>query len=223
MNTKFRHHARHLYTWKSPGDRARNQIDFITVNKRFSNSITQVRTYPGADCGAGCDHVPVVAEMKVKLKKIKKKRRIRKDWNQLRTDSRVRETYTREAIRRFEAHTHTGVGPEDINHDWRRLQESMVGAAEEIVPRERQERRQPWMTQDILDLMEERRQFKNVPGNRYKELDRIIKFQCKEKREEWLQAKCLEIEGLENTNQRIMAEKIRELTGGKKFQKCFEV
>ena len=26
MNTNFRHHPRHLYTWKSPGDRFRNQI-----------------------------------------------------------------------------------------------------------------------------------------------------------------------------------------------------
>ena len=27
MNTIFRHHPRFLYTWKSPGDRYRNQID----------------------------------------------------------------------------------------------------------------------------------------------------------------------------------------------------
>ena len=35
MNTFFRHHPRHLYTWKSPGDRVRNQIDYITVNRIF--------------------------------------------------------------------------------------------------------------------------------------------------------------------------------------------
>ena len=45
MNTHFRHHPRQLYTWRSPGDRTRNQIDYITINKRFRNSITQVKTY----------------------------------------------------------------------------------------------------------------------------------------------------------------------------------
>ena len=43
----------------------RNQIDYITINKRYRNSLRQVRTYPGADCGVGCDHVPVVTELKV--------------------------------------------------------------------------------------------------------------------------------------------------------------
>ena len=32
MNTWFRHHQRHLYTCKSPGDGVRNQIDYITMN-----------------------------------------------------------------------------------------------------------------------------------------------------------------------------------------------
>ena len=89
MNTQFRHHPRNLYTWKSPGDRARNQIDYITINKRFRSSIFQVKTYPSADWGVGCDHVPVVATMRLKLKKIKKTKRVRKDWKLLRTDTEL--------------------------------------------------------------------------------------------------------------------------------------
>lgn len=29
MNTMFKHHKRRLRTWQSPGDRSRNQIDYI--------------------------------------------------------------------------------------------------------------------------------------------------------------------------------------------------
>ena len=65
INTWFQHHQRHLYTWKGPGDGVRNQIDYITMNKRFRNAITQVKGYAGSDCGS--DHVPIVATMKVKL------------------------------------------------------------------------------------------------------------------------------------------------------------
>ena len=63
MNTWFQYHQRHLYTWKGPGDGVRNQIDYITMNKRFWNAITQVKGYPGADCGS--DHVPKVAVTRV--------------------------------------------------------------------------------------------------------------------------------------------------------------
>ncbi len=68
-NTWFRHHPRYLWTWESPGDRARNQIDYITINERFRNSIQQVKTYSEADCNS--DHVPVVATVQVKPKKIR--------------------------------------------------------------------------------------------------------------------------------------------------------
>ena len=73
MNTWFQHHQRHLYTWKSPGDGVRNQINYITKNKRFCNaiSITQVKGYPGADCGS--DHVPIVATMNMNLRTLKMK------------------------------------------------------------------------------------------------------------------------------------------------------
>ena len=72
MKTWFQHHQRHLYTWKSPGDGVRNQIDYITISKRFRNAITQVKGYPGADCES--DHVPIVPTMKVKLRTPKRKK-----------------------------------------------------------------------------------------------------------------------------------------------------
>ena len=36
-NTWFKHPTRKLYTWKSPGNVKRNQIDYIMVGNRFSN------------------------------------------------------------------------------------------------------------------------------------------------------------------------------------------
>ena len=68
-------------------NQVRNQVEYISVNKRFRNSVTQVRTNPGADCGGGCDHIPVVAQMRVKVKKINKNRKIRRDWNILRRNN----------------------------------------------------------------------------------------------------------------------------------------
>ena len=72
MNTWFQHHKRHLYTWKSPGDIVRNQIDYITINKTFRNSILQVKGYPGADSGS--NNVPIVATPRMKLRMLKQKK-----------------------------------------------------------------------------------------------------------------------------------------------------
>ncbi|GFR93643.1 craniofacial development protein 2-like [Elysia marginata] len=70
INTFFQHPLRRTYTWKSPGDRRRNQIDYIMIKLRFKNSVKQCKTYPGADIES--DHAPVVAKIQIKLKKLKK-------------------------------------------------------------------------------------------------------------------------------------------------------
>ena len=66
-NTYFQNPKRLLYTWKSPGDVSRNQIDYILIRSRHRNSIKKCKTYPGADIGS--DHNPVIANILVKLKR----------------------------------------------------------------------------------------------------------------------------------------------------------
>ena len=66
VNTFLKNPKRHLYTWKSPGDVTRNQIDYILIKDRFKNSIRRCKTYPGADIGS--DLNPDIANMRIKLK-----------------------------------------------------------------------------------------------------------------------------------------------------------
>ena len=65
------------------------------------------------------------------------------------------------------------------------------------------------MNEEILNMIEERRELKNVPQERYKEMDRRIKVACKTRKEEWLGEKCQEVEALERIDSRLMAEKNR--------------
>ena len=92
MNTWFQHHKRHLYTWKSPGDGVKNQIGYIAINKRFRDSILQVKGYPSADNGS--DHVPIVTTLRMKLRMLKQKKAGDKLENQLLiTDDKYREQF----------------------------------------------------------------------------------------------------------------------------------
>ena len=91
-NTWFKQHPRNLYTWRSPDDRYRNQIDYITINSRFRNAIKSARTCPGADCDT--DHILLVCRLQLKLEKVVvKKSTLRPNLKLLRTSNDVRSQF----------------------------------------------------------------------------------------------------------------------------------
>ena len=92
-NTLFQQHKRRLYTWTSPDDQHRNQIDYILCNQRW-RSIQSAKTRPGADCGS--ENELLIAKFRLKLKKVGKSTRpFRYDLNQIPYD------YTVEVRNRF--------------------------------------------------------------------------------------------------------------------------
>ena len=105
---------------------------------------------------------------------------------------------------------------EGVNRDWRILQDSLEDSAEKLIPRKKIRGRQSWMTEEILDFMEQRRRMRSQSIDRYKDLDRLVKTMCEERKEEWLRERCQEMEQLERVDLRLMTEKIREITGQKR-------
>jgi hypothetical protein len=85
MNTCFKKRKTKLYTWKSPGDRKRYQIDYILAKKRFRNSIRDVKTLPCAEIDSGRDLL--VAEVQTRLKAIKKAGKRKPNWKWERSDA----------------------------------------------------------------------------------------------------------------------------------------
>ena len=81
-NTLFQQHKRWLYTWMSPDGQYQNQIDYILCSQRWRSSIQATKTRPGADCGS--DHELLIAEFRLKLKKLGETNRpFRYDLNQI--------------------------------------------------------------------------------------------------------------------------------------------
>ena len=82
VNTLFQQHKRRFYTWTSPYGQYQNQIDYILCSRRWRSSIQSAKTRPGADCGS--DYELLIAEFRLKLKKIgKTSRPLRYDLNQI--------------------------------------------------------------------------------------------------------------------------------------------
>ena len=80
-NTLFQQHKRSLYTWTSPDDQHRNQIDYILCSQRWRSSIQSAKTRLRADCGSNLELL--ITKFRLKLKKLGKTTRpFRYDLNQ---------------------------------------------------------------------------------------------------------------------------------------------
>lgn len=211
-NTWFNVPKRRRWTWKSPGQNIRNQIDFILVQERFRNALKSCKAYPGADCGS--DHNPVIAKVKIKLRRLKEAKPGRKlDLKLLETNTKVKEDFVLEVSNRFQVLAETG----DLETDWKNMTECITSSAEKTIPLVKRRGKQSWMTEEILDKMDQRRQNKRNL-TRYAEIDEEIKEMCRKAKEEWLNRECDELESLHITDAKKMHEKVKELSGKKRSQ-----
>ena len=65
VNTLFQQYQRRLYTWTSPDNQHRNQIDYILCSQRWRSSIQSAKTRLGADCGS--EHELLIAKFRLKF------------------------------------------------------------------------------------------------------------------------------------------------------------
>ena len=217
LNTWFRQPPRRLYTWMSPGDRVRNQIDYITINKRFRNAVNSTRTFPGADCNS--DHVPIVIEMAVKLKK-PRKRKLKPKVNikLLKSDSNIKDLYNVAVRNKFEA-LENEAEESTMQSVYDNLSAAIEEASAEILPKVTRTPNRPWMTEAILRLMDDRRRCKGTDDQRYRELNRTIHQDCRIAKERWMDEKCTEVEDLSKRDQQLMYSKVNDIIKKKKSNK----
>ena len=71
-NTFFQQPLRRRYTWISPGDRCRNHIDYIIIDRSWKSTVLNAKTKSGTDCNT--DHILVTTKLTMKIfKKTKTK------------------------------------------------------------------------------------------------------------------------------------------------------
>ncbi|XP_072389332.1 uncharacterized protein [Diabrotica undecimpunctata] len=199
-NTFYQLPRKRDYTWKSPGDTKdyiiRNQIDYITIKNRYKNTIESVKTYPGADIGS--DHNPVVAQFRIKLKRVKtpKPKQVI-DINRL-NDKTIKHQVERGIQANLEKLENTEKIPElDINKYWAIIKKNLLEPAKNILKREKPKKQKEWMSDEILLLVNSRRLSKGKNEEQYKQINTEMKRKISDAIKQWLQDKCKEIENLE--------------------------
>lgn len=134
------------HTWTSPGGRCNSQIDHVVIDKRHKSSITNVRSYRGAD--ADTDHYLVISDFKVKLSarwsSDKPKGTEKIDVDRLKNE---------ETCKRYEEKIEEKLKcvdnckEEQIDEKWKRLKDTVIQIAESVVQTKQRKKIKPWFNE----------------------------------------------------------------------------
>ena len=204
-NTWFEQKRSARHTWTSPDDNTKKQIDYILASQRYRNTILNSKVYPGADCSS--DHNLVVTRLRMRMKKIKKKKPVEKlDLTKItKGDKSQYQCKTNIAL--------NAINQENMGDTskWNKVKEQILNIGNDICGNKKLEHKQQWMTEEILEKMEQRKEQKDKDIARYKLLDREIRQECKQAKEEHYNHLCAEIEELDKHHNPIMYSKVKSM------------
>ena len=215
-NTLHPHKQSRTVTWHSPDGITHNQIDFILTPQRYKSSINKAktRTYPGADIGSDHDLVLCTMRLKLKNKRRDKRVRLRFDVEKLK-DPKIAEMFQAQVGGKFAA---LSLLDNDIDTMSGNINHVLLSAAEEVLGPHRRKNK-PWVTNDILDLCDKRRESKkrkhlDEEGRRlYQQANTEVRKGMRKAKEKWVYDQCLDIDiGMANGNLKNAFNTLKLLT-----------
>ena len=102
----------------------------------------------------------------------------------LRSDQDIRQKYALSVKNKFQSLNEL----EEVEHEWENFKQAINEAAVKVIPPLKRRAKQKWMTEDILKLMDKRRQAKCNNEN-YEAIHKEIRNKCDEAKENWRNAK----------------------------------
>ena len=149
VNTLHPHKLSRTASWYAPNGQVHNQVDSILKPQRLKSSIdkTNTRSFRSADIGSDGDIVLTIVKFKLKTKRFTKSPRILFDLKKLK-DPKIAEVFQATIGRKFEV---LSVLESDVD--------TLLSTAEEVLGRQRK-KIQPRVTNQVMDLCDQRRQLK---------------------------------------------------------------
>ena len=156
VTTAFKHKEIHKHTWTSPNGNHHNQIDHIAVSRRFRSSVSDARSYRGADVGS--DHHLIVADVKLKLSRTNGVKNKSKKYDTLKLKlPEIQKEFRLELQNRFACLQDMEL--DDVEAQWTAIKESYQKTAEKTLGYH-QRKCKPWISEQSWRKVEERRKLK---------------------------------------------------------------
>lgn len=151
--TLFPHPRVHKVTWVSPDGRTENQIDHITISRKWRGSLLDVRNKRGADIAS--DHHLVLATIRIKISAIKKNNQVpqrRYNVDKLK-DATVANSFT------GELKTSLQLNNNNIDRSWEETKMIFTQAADHHLGYKNHSRKE-WISDETWRLVLERKEAK---------------------------------------------------------------
>ena len=187
--TVFPHKTIHKTTWTSPDGNTENQIDHITVSRKWRRSLLDVKVRRGADVAS--DHQLLVGTVKTKLKAFKDlaDKPHHKFNTQYLKNGNIKEVFNCTVKNRYD--TLSGLIEETVDQHWGKIQEIWNTTCTEILGKKKREQK-AWITADTWSRIEARKELKQKINQcqgeqekgylrtQYWETNRIVKRSARE-------------------------------------------
>ena len=156
--TIFPHKEIHKTTWTSPDGRTENQIDHITIGRKWRRSLQDVRVKRGAD--AASDHHLVIAILKTKLKAYNDQagRPSHKFNVHILKERNKAEEFQIELRNKFSVLSH--LTEETIEEQWQSMRETWKTTCQAVLGKKTKKHKE-WLTTETWALITERKQLKD--------------------------------------------------------------
>lgn len=207
-NTYFRHKPIHKMTWSSRALKAASMIDYFLINHRFKSTIQDVRVMRGAEVGS--DHHLVRCKLKLRLKAVPRYRQPpRLDHAQL-MRSPYKEQFQIQLCNRFDVLQCS----KDIDEQWVDLQTAVMETTTAVCPKVEKKRRQKWVSDDTIELIQQRNTAKLTDPTRAKKMTKKIQRRLKSEKEHFWDTFAVEMEvAAGRGDQRMLFSTLKMLTG----------
>ena len=153
--TIFSHKRINKATWKSPDGTTENQIDHVTISRRWRRTLQDVRVCRGADVAS--DHELVIIKLRVKIARAKKTNESKSphyDTSKL----KLREECVNIAgsiSNKFQALLEDGL----IEQKWHRVRTAFTSACDEVLGKQRRNYKS-WLSEPTIKKIEQRKEIK---------------------------------------------------------------
>lgn len=176
-NTHFQHPKKHQLTWRNPKGNDSAVLDYFLINTRFRSSLKDVRVMRGPDCGS--DHYLVRANLQLRLQRAKTRTPfpVKPNWSLLREPA-TKTKFQIALANRFAVLDQL----DDVDREEMQVADAIWHCALPLCPPIRR-RTQPWISDECLDLVRERKRVKHLNFERYRQLNQQVRKQLKTERE----------------------------------------
>ena len=185
------------------------------MRHRYRNAVKNSKAYPGAD--ADSDHNLVLMENELKLKTIKKNK-VRRKWDTEKLKSGQRTVFASKVNEKIENRRNEENVPITNNERWNLLKDAIKESGEECIRYVKRKAKKEWVTNEMMEKMDERRKWKavntEVGKQQYRRLNNELRRETDRTREKWLDEQCKEMEELERMGRSdLVYERGREIRG----------